>query len=287
MKKLLGAIEAGGTKFVCGVADEDLNIIDRMTISSKEPEETLKKSIEFFRKYKIEKLGIGTFGPVNIHRESPDYGMIENTPKINWREINLYKVFNEALNIPVIIDTDVNAAALGEYYYGHGKGKKSVLYITIGTGVGGGFVIDGKTLYGLTHPEMGHVLIKQKEDDEFRGICPYHGSCLEGLVSGPSIEKRMGRAAYEIEKTDKIWETIGDYIGQALADYCLILSPEVILIGGGVSKQEHIFPIIRRAFKKYMNGYIADPALGDMDNYIRYPKNGQDAGFIGAFCLVL
>ncbi|PKM58593.1 MAG: fructokinase [Firmicutes bacterium HGW-Firmicutes-3] len=287
MKKLLGAIEAGGTKFVCAVADENLNIIDKMTTPTLEPERTLEESIAFFKKYKIQKLGIGTFGPIDIHPESPDYGMIQNTPKIKWRGINLYKTFYEALEIPVKIDTDVNAAALGEYRHGYGIGKRSVLYITIGTGIGAGFVIEGETLYGLTHPEMGHITIKQKKDDTFKGICPTHGNCFEGLVSGPAIEARIGKRGPLISENNSVWELNADYIGQALVSYNLILSPEIILIGGGVSQQEHMFPKIREAFKRYMNGYVMHQALENLDTYIRYPKNGQDAGLVGSLELAL
>ncbi len=285
MSKHYGAIEAGGTKFVCAVADENLNIIERMTTPTLEPEKTLEESISFFKKYEIEKLGIGTFGPVDIHPESPDYGMIQNTPKIKWRNVNLYKAFHEALGVPVKIETDVNAAALGEYIDGYGVGKRSVLYITIGTGIGAGFVLNGETLYGLTHPEMGHIAIRQRKDDTFEGICPTHGNCFEGLVAGPAIEARMGKKGHLIPEDDPVWELNADYIGQALVSYNLILSPEVILIGGGVSQQEHMFPKIREAFKRYMNGYVVHPALEDLDSYIRYPQNGQDAGMIGSLHL--
>lgn len=287
MSKLYGGIEAGGTKFVCAVADENLNIIDRISIETEMPEKTLNESIKFFKKYNIEKLGIGTFGPVEINPKSLNYGMILNTPKVNWRNINIYKVFNESLDVPVIVDTDVNAAALGEYYAGYGQGKRSVLYITIGTGVGAGFVLEGKTLYGVNHPEMGHIAIKQIESDKYKGHCPYHGNCLEGLVSGPAIEARMGIKAQFIEEEDSIWDINAKYIGQALYSFYLILSPEVILIGGGVSKQTHMFPKIRKAFSECNNDYMSNPKLNSLDSYILYPKNGQDAGLIGSIYLAL
>lgn len=281
---MYGAIEAGGTKFVCAVANEQMEIIDQVTIPTLEPETTLKESIDFFKKYKVQQLGIGAFGPIDIHPESPTYGTILNTPKLKWRQVNLYKAFHEALGIPVKIDTDVNAAALGEYQKGYGRGKRSVLYITIGTGVGAGFVLEGETLFGLTHPEMGHVLIRQRKDDEFKGICPTHGNCLEGLVAGPAVEARCGVKGHELTESDPVWDLTADYIAQALMSYTLILSPEVILIGGGVSQQAHLFPKIRAAFKNHMNGYIAHPVLdGNLEDYIKYPENGQQAGLIGSF----
>jgi fructokinase len=282
---LIGGIEAGGTKYVCAVADDHFNIVERITIPSADPEKALKHSIEFFQEYKIDKLGIGTFGPVDINPKSNSYGTIQNTPKIKWQNVNLYQIYKEALGVPVTIDTDVNAAALGEYHSGFGIGKKSVLYITIGTGVGAGLVVNGKTFNGLTHPEMGHISIRQREDDNFEGVCPFHQSCLEGLVSGPAIEKRMGIQGQLIEEDAYVWDLNAEYIGQALANYNLILSPEIILIGGGVSKQEHMFPKIRAAFKKYLNGYIVHERLEKLDEYIKYPKLGQDAGLIGSLYL--
>jgi len=285
---LYGAIEAGGTKFVCAVADEDLNIIDKVKIDTLEPEYTMGKTKEFFRKYVIVSLGIGTFGPVDIHKESDDYGMIQNTPKLKWRNYNIIKSLQDEINVPMIIDTDVNAAALGEYKMGHGVDKRSVLYITIGTGVGAGFAVDGETLRGLTHPEMGHVLVRQHKDDNFDGSCPSHKNCLEGLVAGPAIEARCGQKGHLLPEDHKVWDFAADYIGQALMSYNLILSPEVILIGGGVSQQEHLFPKIRKAFKKHMNSYISHPVFEtDLSEYIRYPKNGQLAGLYGSFQLAI
>jgi fructokinase len=285
---LYGAIEAGGTKFVCAVADKDLNIIDKVKIDTLEPEYTMGKTKEFFRKHDIVSLGIGSFGPVDIHRDSPDYGMIQNTPKIKWRNYNIIKSLKEEIDVPMIIDTDVNAAALGEYMTGHGIGKRSVLYITIGTGVGAGFALGGETLQGLAHPEMGHILVRQLKEDEFEGVCPSHKNCLEGLVAGPAIEARCGQKGHLLGEDHKVWDYVADYIGQALMSFTLILSPEIILIGGGVSQQEHIFPKIREAFKRHMNGYISHPVLEtDLSEYIRYPKNGQLAGLYGSIQLAV
>jgi len=283
---MYGAIEAGGTKFVCAVFDKDLNTVDKVKIDTLEPEYTMGKAIEFFKKHNVVSLGIGAFGPIDINPESKSYGMIQNTPKIKWRNYNLVEALSQKFDIPIKIDTDVNAAALGEYKMGHGVNKRSVLYITIGTGVGAGFVIEGKTLYGLTHPEMGHVLVRQLKEDEFEGNCPTHKNCLEGLVAGPAIEKRWGIKGHLLPQDHKVWDYIADYIGQALMSYNLILSPEIILIGGGVSQQEQLFDKIRSAFKKHMNGYIQHEVLdGDLKDYIKYPKNGQLAGLYGALQL--
>lgn len=282
-KTMYGAIEAGGTKFVCAVVDNDKKIIEKATFDTLEPSKTLKNVIEFLGNHKIEGIGIGTFGPVDIDKSSKTYGMILNTPKVKWRNFSFYDNLKEHFDVPINIDTDVNAAALGEYRIGAGRGKKSVLYITIGTGVGAGFVFEGKTLQGLSHPEMGHILIRQHKNDKFEGNCPTHKNCLEGLVSGPSIEARYGVKGHLLEPNHIIWDFIADYIGQALMNYCLILSPEIILIGGGVSQQQQLFDKIRYAFKRYMNDYIQHPVLQtDLSDYIRYPELGQLAGLYGS-----
>lgn len=283
---LYGAIEAGGTKFVCAVADENLKVIDKLTVDTLDPEYTMKKTKEFFEKYDIVSLGVGSFGPVDINPKSKTYGTILNTPKLKWRNYNIYKSLKEQIDVPILMDTDVNAAALGEQMMGHGVGKRSVLYITIGTGVGAGYSLEGKTLFGLTHPEMGHVLVRQLDEDKFEGNCPTHKNCLEGLVAGPAIEKRCGKKGHLLPVDHPVWDYIADYLGQALMTYALTLCPEIILIGGGVSQQEQIFPKIRTAFKKHMNGYLSHPVLdGDLKDYIKYPKNGQLAGLYGAFQL--
>ena len=243
---------------------------------------------KFFKKYDIISLGIGTFGPVDINPNSKTYGTIQNSPKQEWRNFNIIKSIKEEIDIPIRIDTDVNAAALGEQKMGHGIGKRSVLYITIGTGVGAGIAIDGHALYGLTHPEMGHILVRKAEQDKFKGICPLHNDCLEGLVSGVAIEKRCGMKASLIPKNNIVWDYVADYIGQALMAFTLVLSPEIILIGGGVSQQRQLFPKIRASFKKYLNGYIKNELLeGDLEDYIMYTKNGQLAGLYGALQLAV
>ncbi len=282
---MFGGIEAGGTKFVCCVADENMNIIDRTTIETKTPDYTMTKVFEFFRDKEIKSLGVAIFGPIDIDRESETYGKILNTPKLAWANYNIYEALKNELNVPIMIDTDVNGAALCEYYEGHGKGRKSVLYITIGTGIGAGFVVGGETRNGLCHPEMGHVLVQSKEKD-FEGVCPFHKSCLEGMASGPSILGRYGVKGTELAKDHEVWDFIGDYVGQALMAYTLILAPDIILIGGGVSRQEHLFTKFRESFKKHMNGYLSHGRYTkEVDDYIKYPKHGQDAGLIGSLYL--
>lgn len=281
-----GAIEAGGTKFVCAVADDNHQILATSTIPTDDPKVTMTETIKFFKGYDLKSIGIGTFGPVEINPDCPDYGKILNTPKLKWRNFNIFKALKAEFDVPIKIDTDVNAAALGEYMEGYGADKRSVLYLTVGTGVGGGFAVEGQTLYGLTHPEMGHLLVRPVEGDDFPGLCPSHGNCLEGMVAGPAIEARYGIKGHELSEDHVVWDYVADYLGQALMTYNLILSPEIILIGGGVSQQAHLFPKIRAAFKRHMNGYMDHPTLnGNLETYIMYPKNGQKAGLIGAIYL--
>ncbi len=282
---MYGAIEAGGTKFVCCVADENHNIVDRVTIETKDPDYTLGETIKFFKDKDIASFGVAIFGPVVVDKKREDYGKILNTPKTKWINTNVYKILKESLGVPINIETDVNAAALSEYLVGLGEDKNSVLYITIGTGIGAGYVLGGKIINGVSHPEMGHILIRPREDD-FEGACPYHGNCLEGLASGKSIEMRLGKKGATLPKDHYIWDMIADYIAQALISYTMILSPEIIILGGGVSRQEQLFDKIRNYFKQYMNGYLSDKRYGeDIESYIKYPKHGQDAGLLGAIFL--
>ncbi len=282
---MLGGIEAGGTKFVCCVADDDMKVLDRVVIDTKTPEYTMKKVVEFFKDKKIDALGVAIFGPIDIDRDSETYGKILNTPKKAWANYNIYKDLKEKLGVPIYIDTDVNGAALCEYYVGYGKGRKSVLYITIGTGIGAGYVIDGNIINGITHPEMGHILVQSREAN-FEGICPMHKNCLEGMASGESIVGRYGLRGDSLDENHEVWDYIADYVGQALMMYTLILSPDIILIGGGVAKQQHLFDKFRMYFTKYMNGYLSHKRYtSEVDDYIRYPKNGQDAGLIGSLYL--
>ncbi|WP_020007939.1 ROK family protein [Salinicoccus albus] len=275
---MIGAIEAGGTKFVCAVLDDN-SVLDRVTIPTAEPETTMNAVYQFFEKYDVEAVGIGAFGPINLDRNSANYGMIQNTPKLEWQYYPLLNEVQKAMKRPVAIDTDVNTASLGEYHFGSAKRQDSCLYITVGTGIGGGFVKNGDSYIGQNHPEMGHVFINQMNDDGFIGICPSHGSCLEGLVSGPAIEKRMKQKAVTISANDPLWETIAYYIAQALVNYTLVLSPAKIVIGGGVMKQMQLYPLIKESFTALMNGYIK---IDDIDQFIVPPELNDDQGILGA-----
>ncbi|PEQ95214.1 fructokinase [Bacillus sp. AFS006103] len=279
---MLGAIEAGGTKFVCAVGDDKGNIMERIKIPTTVPGETLPKVIEFFKSYDLDAIGIGSFGPIDIDRESSTYGHITSTPKTAWRDYPFVEVLKDSFCVPIGFNTDVNAAALGEAMIGAAKGLDSCLYITVGTGIGAGAIVQGKLLQGLSHPEMGHILVKRHPCDSYKGKCPYHQDCLEGLASGPAIEERWSDKGSELGERMEVWEMEGYYIAQALMQYVLILSPKKIIIGGGVMKQKQVFPYIYNYLKELINNYVALPELSE---YIVCPVLGDDAGITGALML--
>ncbi|MBW8349457.1 ROK family protein [Bacillus sp. IITD106] len=283
---MLGAIEAGGTKFVCAVGNEDGTIIERMKIDTLTPEQTMPEVINFFKKFDVKALGIGSFGPVDINQNSPTYGNITSTPKPGWTNYPFLKTMKDALQIPIEFNTDVNVAALGEMMKGAAQGLDSCLYITVGTGVGAGAVVQGNLLQGLSHPEMGHVLVKRHPEDTFEGFCPYHKDCLEGMAAGPAIEKRWGQKGHELQDKQEVWEIEAYYLGQALMQYILTISPKKIIMGGGVMKQAQIFPLVRKKVQELLNGYVPLPQITEhIEDYIVPPLLGDDAGITGALML--
>ena len=281
----LGALETGGTKMVCAIGDETGRIFERVSIPTEVPKITMPQLIAYFKERGVDALGIGCFGPIELDKSSPVYGQITSTPKIAWRHYNIVGAFAEALKCPIAFDTDVNSSVLGEVTFGQAKGKNCVIYLTVGTGVGGGIYIEGKLLHGMLHPETGHVLIQKKENDRYGGKCPYHKNCLEGLASGPAIEERWGRKAALLADRPEVWELEADYIAQALTGYVLTISPQMIILGGGVMRQEQLFPLIREKVTKMLGGYIQAEELEDMEHYIVPASLNDDQGIMG--CLEL
>lgn len=279
---MLGAIEAGGTKFVCAVGGEKGNIMDRIQIPTTVPEETMTEVISFFNKFNLDAIGVGSFGPIDVNPESQTYGYITSTPKMEWKNYPLVQVMKDSFSVPVGFNTDVNAAALGEAFYGAAKGLDSCLYITVGTGIGAGAVVQGKLLQGLTHPEMGHLLVRRHPDDVYPGKCPYHHDCLEGLAAGPAIESRWGEKCSNLVEQTEVWELEGYYIAQALMQYILILSPKKIILGGGVMNQKQVFSSIYKYLPELLNEYVSLPLLSD---YIVSPGLGNNAGITGSLLL--
>lgn len=279
---MFGGIEAGGTKFVCAVGDQNGNITDRIQIPTTIPEETMGKVIEFFKKYSLDAIGIGSFGPIDVNRDSPTYGNITSTPKIDWRNYPFVQTVKAAFGIPIGFTTDVNAAALGEVTLGAAKGLDSCLYITVGTGIGAGAIIQGQILQGLSHPEMGHILVRRHPNDHYQGKCPYHHDCLEGLAAGPAIEERWGDKGIHLVNRAEVWDLQGYYLAQALMQYILILSPKRIILGGGVMKQEQVFTAIYKYLPEFIQNYVSLPELSE---YIVGPGLGDNAGITGALIL--
>lgn len=281
---LIGAIEAGGTKFVCAVGDKNGKIIDKISLPTVDPDDTLKAVKNYFANYAIEALGVGMFGPIDLDKKSSTYGSVLHTPKINWRNYPLLDKLQHDFSVPVYLDTDVNTACLGEYNYGAGKHADSCLYITVGTGIGAGFVLRGDVFQGKNHPEMGHILLRKHQDDPFTGSCPSHGSCLEGLASGTAMEKRYGMKANLLVDKEQVWEIEAYYLAQAIMNYYLILSPEKIIIGGGVMKQVKLYSMIRKYFLELLNGYLE---VKQVDDLIVAPTLNDEQGVKGAIALML
>lgn len=280
---LVGGIEAGGTKFVCAVSDASGEIVEKTSFPTEGPVETLQRVQHFFQKYKVEAVGLGCFGPVDLNEKSTTYGSILHTPKTKWRHYDILSRLKADLNVPVYIDTDVNAAALGEYHYGAGRDVDSCMYITVGTGIGAGYVHNGQTYIGKSHPEMGHLLVPQHKDDTFAGVCPYHGNCLEGLASGPAIEQRYGKKGIDLAEDLHVWELEAYYLAQAIMNYFLVLSPDRIILGGGVMKQEQLYSMIREKVTNMLNGYLE---TGDMKKFIVEPQLQDEQGVRGAIELI-
>lgn len=281
----LGALEAGGTKMVCAIGDEKGNIEERVSIPTKTPEETIPLLIDFFKQRNIDALGIGCFGPLELNKKAEKYGYITTTTKLAWRNFDFLGSMKKALQCPVGFDTDVNGSVLGEVTFGQAKGKSCALYLTIGTGIGAGIYIEGKLLHGMLHPEAGHVLITRRETDTYGGRCPYHKNCLEGLAAGPAIEGRYGKKAVDLAEEEDVWDLEADYIAQALTGYILTLSPEIIILGGGVMHQMQLFPLIRKKVTEYLGGYVNTEELSDMEHYIVPASLHDDQGIMG--CLEL
>jgi fructokinase len=275
-----GAIEAGGTKWVCGIGSGPDDLVTTQ-IPTTSPNETIANAIAFFRDRDLAAVGIGSFGPVNLDRASPHYGYITSTPKRGWQNTDVAGAFHAALNIPVGFDTDVNAAALGESRWGAARDVASCLYLTIGTGVGGGAILDGRLLHGLMHPEMGHIRIPHDlQRDPFPGACPFHGDCLEGLASGPAIQKRWGIPAKELLSDHPAWRLEARYLALAVANFVFTVSPARVILGGGVMDQVQLFAMIRTELAEILNEYIQLP-----EPFVVSPGLGNRSGVLGALAL--
>jgi fructokinase len=292
MSALFGGIEAGGTKFVCaiGTGPDDIRAEHRFPTTT--PEETLAQAVTFFQEQegvngRIAAIGIAAFGPLDPNPYSPTFGHITTTPKPGWANADVVGAIQNALNVPVGFDTDVNGAALGEHRWGAAQDVDTFIYLTIGTGIGGGVMVNGQLLHGLIHPELGHISLPHDwAQDPYKGRCPYHGDCLEGMAAGPAIGERWGQPAFELPADHPAWELEAHYLALALRSFICTLSPQRIVMGGGVMEQPQLFPLLRQKTREYLNGYVQSSViLEQTDSYIVPPGLGNQAGVLGAMAL--
>jgi fructokinase len=286
-----GGIEGGGTKFVCAIGSGPDHIVAETSFPTTTPDATIGKAIDFFQSHAadapVAAVGIASFGPVDPDPRSPDFGYITTTPKSGWIHTDFLGPVRAALGVPVGFDTDVNGAALGEARWGAAQGLDTFVYLTIGTGLGGGGMVNGNLIHGLVHPEMGHMVLPHDWDaDPYAGACPFHGDCWEGLASGPAIEGRWKFRAEQLPPGHPAWQLEAHYLALGLVNIIAVLSPQRIILGGGVMKQAHLFPIIRSKVQMSLNHYIQHRAiLEKIDQYIVPPQLGSRAGVLGALAL--
>lgn len=288
---LYGGIEAGGTKFVCAVGTGPDDIRADTRFDTTKPAETIGRAVEFFKEQAknkpLEAIGIASFGPVDPNPNSNTWGYITTTPKPGWANTEFATILQRELGVPVGFDTDVNGAALGEYRWGAAQGLDTFIYLTIGTGVGGGGMVNGKLMHGLVHPEMGHIYLPPHPADPTpAGFCPFHGHCLEGMTNGPALKQRWGQPGPTLPPDHQAWDLEAHYLALGLVSFICTLSPQRIIMGGGVMDQAHLFPLIHRKVPELLNGYVQSPAiLKNIDSYIVPPGLGGRAGVLGAIAL--
>jgi fructokinase len=292
MAALIGSVEAGGTKMVCAVGTGPDDIHDEVRFPTTAPVECLPRVIDYFRTWqeehgqRIEAIGYGTFGPCDPNPASPTFGWITKTPKPGWSDTDVVGPLREAFGVPVGFDTDVNGAALGEHLWGAARDVSTLVYMTVGTGVGGGILVDGHLLHGLIHPEVGHISVPRHPDDVFAGGCPFHGDCLEGLAAGPAIGARWELPATELGPDHPAWDVEAHYLAQLCRTLVCMVSPERIVLGGGVMEQLQLFPKVRTLTQEYLNGYVQAPQILDrIDEFIVPPGLGNRAGAAGCIAL--
>lgn len=286
MRKI-GALEAGGTKMVLAIYDENGTELERLTLPTETPEVTMPKMIAFFREHEIDALGVGSFGPLDLNPASPTYGYITSTPKLAWKDYPLLEKLLDGRDIPAGIDTDVNAAIIAEVEQGAARGCENAVYITIGTGIGGGVYANGKTVHGLLHPEVGHALLKPHPDDPNpRGVCPYHESCLEGLAAGPAIGARVQGDAKDLPDDHPTFAIEAYYLAQMCVNLIMTLSPERIILGGGVMQRASLLKQVREETVRLLGGYVQSPAITEhIDQYIVAPALFPVSGLVGSYLI--
>ncbi len=281
----IGGIEAGGTHWTCAVGRDDGTVERAESFPTTTPAETLGRAIEFFAAVAdLEALGVGAFGPIEVNGSSPRWGTITTTPKPGWRDTDVVGPLTAALSVPIVLDTDVNAAAVGEWRHGAARGLDTFVYLTVGTGIGGGVIANGRPVHGLLHPEVGHMMVPHdRARDPFPGSCPFHRDCLEGLASGTALRERWGRAGEELTDPEA-WELEAEYLALGLANVVLVVAAERIVLGGGVGGAPGLLPRVRTRLREVLAGYVDSPRLGDegIDGYLVAPALGPRSGVVGA-----
>jgi len=275
-----GGVEAGGTKWVCGIGSgpDDLHAVE--TFPTTTPAETLARTADFFAQNGgVSAVGVGSFGPIDLRA-----GRVTTTPKRGWANTDIVSVLHDALGVPVAFDTDVNAAALGEGRWGAAVGLDTFCYFTVGTGIGGGVMAGGRLVHGLIHPEVGHMLIPHdRARDPFAGSCPFHGDCFEGLAAGSAIERRWGKPGEELGDRSDVWELEAEYLALGVVNVICVMSPQRVILGGGVMKQPSLLPLVRARTRELLAGYVVAPSLSPgLEEYIVSPALGDRAGVLGA-----
>ena len=291
MTVLYGGIEAGGTKFVCAVGTGPDDIRAEVRFPTTLPDETLDRAISFFQEQAqaapLAAIGVASFGPVDLHPQSSTFGYVTGTVKPGWSYTDVVGYLERALNRPVGFDTDANGAALAEHTWGAAQGLDTFLYLTVGTGIGGGGIVGGNLIHGLIHPEMGHIRVPHDlQADPYSGNCLFHGDCLEGLATGPALEARWGQRGETLPPDHPAWSLEAHYLALGLSSFICTLSPQRIIMGGGVMQQKHLLPLIREEVQQILRGYIQSPSiLEEIDSYILPPGLGNRAGVLGAIAL--
>lgn len=287
--EIFGGIEAGGTKFLCGIGTgpDNLEVVSFPTTT---PDETVPQAIRFFRQRaggRMSALGIASFGPIDLDPASTTYGRITTTPKLLWRHYDFAGALAKAIAVPIGWDTDVNAAALAERRWGAAQDVEDCLYLTVGTGIGGGAVVRGRPVHGMMHPEMGHIRVPHdRQHDPFEGSCPFHGDCLEGLASGPAVRQRWGIPAEDLPMDHPAWALEAHYLALALSTFACTLSPQRIILGGGLMQRALLLPLIRQRVADLLNGYMGKlRSVEELNHYIVPPTLGHHAGLLGAILL--
>jgi fructokinase len=292
--RFFGCVEAGGTKFDCAIANDRGEILCQERIPTADPASTLAAAQSFLRQHSqrlgaLAAIGIASFGPVELDKASARYGFIGKTPKPGWGGTDIAGILAQGFSCPIGFDTDVNAAALAEHRWGAARGAKTLVYLTIGTGIGGGVLVDGVPIHGLMHPEVGHIYPRRHPLDlEFAGLCPFHGDCLEGIAAGPAIIARTGSSLEQLDESHPQWQIEADYLGQLCAQLTVTVSPQRIVMGGGVMSQARLLPLIRPRLRHWLGGYIDRREILDgADHYVVAAELGDRAGVLGALVLAM